>query len=214
MRKCPKCQENKELEEFPIGKKYKDGRKPLCKICYNIVNKEKYYNSDKSREYYEANRNSKLEAVKKYNKDNREYKIKYLKSYRDNDINKLKRRERYKLQIQNELFRFTKLIKSLISNSFKRKGLRKNSKSEDILGCTIVEFQTYIKSKFEDWMTEENWGLYNGEYNYGWDIDHIIPISEAKDIYDVIKLNHFTNLQPLCSKINRDIKKNRTDYDK
>jgi len=24
---------------------------------------------------------------------------------------------------------------------------------------------------------------------------------------DVIKLNHYTNLQPLCSKINRDIKR-------
>ena len=26
---------------------------------------------------------------------------------------------------------------------------------------------------------------------------------------DVIKLNHYTNLQPLCSKINRDVKRNK-----
>ncbi len=61
-------------------------------------------------------------------------------------------------------------------------------------------------------MTWENRGLYNGEFNYGWDIDHIIPISFAKTEEDIIKLNHYTNLQPLCSKINRDIKKDKLDY--
>lgn len=57
-------------------------------------------------------------------------------------------------------------------------------------------------------MTWENKGLYNGELNHGWDIDHIIPTSSAKTEEEVVKLNHYTNLQPLCSKINRDIKKN------
>lgn len=62
-------------------------------------------------------------------------------------------------------------------------------------------------SKFEPWMTWGNRGLYNGELNYGWDIDHIIPVSSAETEEGVIKLNHYTNLQPLCSKVNRDIKK-------
>ncbi len=55
-----------------------------------------------------------------------------------------------------------------------------------------------------------NWnnrGLYNGELNYGWDIDHIIPLSSAKTEEEMILLNHYSNLQPLCSKINRDIKR-------
>jgi len=56
-------------------------------------------------------------------------------------------------------------------------------------------------------MTWENWGLYNGEFNYGWDIDHIIPLSSAKNEEDIIILNHYTNLQPLCSKVNRYIKR-------
>ena len=43
---------------------------------------------------------------------------------------------------------------------------------------------------------------------YMWDIDHIIPVSSAKREEEIIKLNHYTNLQPLCSKINRYIKKN------
>ena len=39
-----------------------------------------------------------------------------------------------------------------------------------------------IQLKKVDWMTWENKGLYSGELNYGWDIDHIIPLSTAKTI--------------------------------
>ena len=62
---------------------------------------------------------------------------------------------------------------------------------------------------FEPWMNWENKGLYNGKLNYGWDIDHKIPVSSATTEEELVKLNHYTNLQPLCSKINRDIKKNK-----
>ena len=83
-----------------------------------------------------------------------------------------------------------------------------------ILWCTLrpqqflQEFKLYLESKFEDWMTWENRGMYNGEFNYGWDIDHIIPVSSAKTEEEILLLNYYTNLQPLCSKVNRDIKKN------
>ena len=56
-------------------------------------------------------------------------------------------------------------------------------------------------------MTWENRGLYNGEFNYGWDIDHIIPTSSANTIEEIYRLNHYSNLKPLCSKVNRDINK-------
>lgn len=39
-------------------------------------------------------------------------------------------------------------------------------------------------------MTWENRGLYNGELNYGWDIDHIIPLSSVNSEEEIIKLNH------------------------
>ena len=60
-------------------------------------------------------------------------------------------------------------------------------------------------------MNWNNYGIYNGEFNYGWDLNHIIPISSAKSEEEIIKLNHYTNLQPLCSKTNRDIKRNIND---
>ena len=56
-------------------------------------------------------------------------------------------------------------------------------------------------------MNWKNWGKYDGNEKSGWDIDHIIPISSAKTEDDILKLNHYTNLQPLCSYINRYIKR-------
>jgi|LakMenE01Jun11ns_1017448.scaffolds.fasta_scaffold9482727_1 hypothetical protein len=99
-------------------------------------------------------------------------------------------------------------LRSSVSGSIRRFLLNKNGQlSEKFLGCSFIELKLYLESKFESWMTWKNRGLYNGEFNYGWDIDHIIPISSAKTEEEIIKLNHFTNLQPLCSKINRDIKR-------
>lgn len=76
-----------------------------------------------------------------------------------------------------------------------------------MLGCSFDKFKSHLESKFESWMSWDNYGKYNGELNYGWDIDHIIPISSATTEEEIIKLNHHTNLQPLCSRVNRDIKK-------
>ena len=91
----------------------------------------------------------------------------------------------------------------MISGSFKRKNISKNDKTEEILGCSIEEFIVYLQSKFEDGMTLEN----HGE----WHIDHIIPLATAQTEEDVIKLCHYTNLQPLWAKDNLT-KKDRLDW--
>ena len=96
-----------------------------------------------------------------------------------------------------------------IREAIKRNNFNKKSKTSDILGCSFNDFKLYLESKFEPWMNWNNYGKYNGELNYGWDIDHIIPVSSAVNEEEIIKLNHYTNLQPLCSRINRDVKIDR-----
>lgn len=140
-------------------------------------------------------RESNLATVKQMNKSNH---IK--RKAKTNEYQNI----RYKV---NPIFRLRKKMANAIGKAFKRNGYPKSSNTEFILGCSFQEFKQYIESKFEPWMNWNNHGLYNGTEGYGWDIDHIIPIASAITEDDVIRLNHYSNLQPLCSKINRDIKR-------
>lgn len=111
-----------------------------------------------------------------------------------------------------EIDRLKSNIRNLIGLSISKRGFIKSRKSFDILGCSPDNLKIYLESKFEIWMNWNNYGKYNGELNSGWDIDHIIPLSSAKTEEDILKLNHYTNLQPLCSKVNRYIKRSRLDF--
>ena len=86
----------------------------------------------------------------------------------------------------------------------------KTGSSESILGCSFEELKQHLESQWQDWMSWDNYGLYNGEENYGWDIDHITPLALCESEADILKLNHFSNLQPLCSYINRYVKKDNS----
>ena len=143
------------------------------------------------------------------------------KKYKSNNQDKVKTyREGYKVrrnQLQQEkkqsdpLFKIKSTIRCRILKAFTRINSKKNSKTTEILGCSYEEFRTHIESLWLSWMNWQNHGFYNGTEGYGWDLDHIIPISSAVTEADVIRLNHYTNLRPLCSKINRDIKRNNPD---
>lgn len=219
---CSKCNEEKVLTEFHVNRNQ-------CKICrkeYLIKYNES--NPNRGKEYYQNNRENFLSYRKKNYAENKEEVKTTTKEYRDNNKEtiKIKKKEYFqknKIEIAKKkriymknkmltdsLFKLKRGVRCLISNSFKNIGLRKNSRTHIILGCTIEEFKTHIESKFESWMTWDNKGNWNGqpkEINVAWDIDHIIPICNAKTIDDVKRLNHYTNLQPLCSYTNRNLKR-------
>jgi len=159
--------------------------------------------------YSNKNREKVLESKKRYSDKNKDGILSKQKIYRNKEENKEKARiylnkRRNVLRKEDPLFRLTERIRSIINRSFNYK---KPMKTAEILGISFKDFKKHLESNFQPWMTWENRGLYNGDFNYGWDIDHIIPISSAKNENDLIRLNHYTNLQPLCSKINRDIKR-------
>ncbi len=164
-------------------------------IDYRKANKEKI--AIRNKEWATNNSDKINEAVKRHRKNNPDkVKEQYNKSVKKRKSN-------------DPLFSLVCRLRSSMSKNLKRFNINKKDRTSDILGCSFEEFKAHLESKFEPWMTWENRGLYNGELNYGWDIDHIIPLSSGKTEEDVLNLSKFTNLQPLCSKMNRDIKKEK-----
>lgn len=205
MRICNKCKIEKDISDFGKSSIKLDGISTICKKCNNYRSR-KYNSENRSKKkesalkYYYKNKDVVDSNSKKWRLSNKEYFIEYQSKYR---------KERVKYDI---VYVLSQKVRKLISNSFLRNKFSKNIKTSEILGCSFEEFKLHLESKFENWMSWENRGIYNGDFNYGWDIDHIVPISSAKSEDDIIKLNHFTNLRPLCSKINRDIKKSTLFY--
>ena len=76
------------------------------------------------------------------------------------------------------------------------------------LGCDIQQLRLYLEHKFWPGMSWDNYGKKSG-----WVIDHIIPFS-AIDVTkrnELLKIIHFTNLQPLWWDDNL-IKSDRVDW--
>jgi hypothetical protein len=211
-----------------------------CRKKYDILNKDRI--KQKGKEWRDQNPNkvkeNNIKSLGKYKYNLTDYKKEWnklnpekLKQYREKYLNNLDINERkkysqtyYRLNSKNlkekrinnyhnnPIFKISTLIRNSINRTFKRGGYSKNSSTLEIIGCSFEEFKSYLESKFEPWMNWENQGKYNGELNFGWDLDHITPIKISKSKEEVILLNHYTNLQPLCSKINRDIKRDLLDF--
>ena len=227
---CSRCNENKSIEKFGKRKNSRDGYYGLCKLCRNSDKKKceinKVYTDDeiniikeKKKVYYFKNRESILKSCKDYRDNNKDAAKEYKSMYYSKNRNKLiKYSSDYhsnRIKIDS-LYKFGYNIRNLIKNSLKSKGYRKDTKTEQILGIDILGFLKYIESKFEPWMNWDNYGDFDGnigkEFNYSWSIDHKVPMCTAKNESEVIILNHYTNLQPLCSRINMCIKRDRLDY--
>ena len=197
---CIICKEKKDLNNFYRNKQNKCGYEGCCKVCsklrikkYCQNNKEKI--KKRSDVYYENNKHELIKKTSDYYKKNKEKVVKRVMLF-----NKNKKQT-------NPLFKLRCNISSLINTTFKRNGYTKNSQSYKILGCSFTDFKNHLERQFTTGMNWENQGQ--------WHMDHIYPVSLAKDEEELIKLNHYTNFQPLwafdnLSKGNKIIEKQLT----
>ena len=212
MKICSVCKVEKDLVEFHKKSGSKDGYRSNCKICsseYNqkIKDRKKEYNKN----YIKENKEELKRKKKIYYKENIEYfkiKNKEIKNKLDKDkkkeydkryYEKLETKEKRKIyrkkRIETDyLYKSIVIIRHRISGSIYNGGYSKNSKTNEILGCSYLEFKIYIENLFIEDMTWENHGK--------WHLDHIIPVSLAKTYDEIIKYNHFSNFQPLWAKDN------------
>jgi len=194
--KCTKCLIIKASIEFYINNRFKNNISYHCKECIR----------EKSRRYHFKNKEKSNARSKKYREHNKEYFYVKKKEWYKNNREKCSKIQKRRLE-NDPLFRFNNRLRTLIRNSFKNNKYSKNinnkpNKTESILGCSIVYFCKYIERKFTEGMSFEN----HGE----WHLDHITPLSSAKNVEDSILLNHYTNFQPLWAADNLK-KSNKTN---
>lgn len=231
-------EENKDLIKIRHRKYQQENIESI-----NLIKKEWYKNNpDKKKEYNkkwneknkgykrnEANKDKDKLSKQKWRKNNPDYHKEYNKKYQEENKEKLNEKNKKYYENNKEklnekdrnrrkndpVYKLSCNIRSMLYNIFIKQGSIKETKSQYIIGISFKELRQHIEKQFQPWMSWDNWGLYNGEFEYGWDIDHIEPLfpeGVKRTEEDIIRLNHYTNLQPLCSKINRDIKKNRLDF--
>ena len=241
-KKCAKCEIIKPFSEYYNCSRSKDGKVSSCKGCeskrkklFYLNNKDKVNsrnriwrdnNPDKVKEqhvnYYNDNKEVIKENHRKYIDSHKEETIAYHKKYRrENRVNiNIKANKRLK---SDETYRLSCLMRTVIRVNFKKNKGTKNVKTIKLLGCSFLDLKNYIESKWslpcnlnqngDVWMNWDNHGLFNGEEYYGWDIDHIIPLLPSMRTKDeLLGLFNFNNLQPLCSYINRCVKRDRLDF--
>jgi len=107
-----------------------------------------------------------------------------------------------------ELVKLASSMRALIRQGYKRKTIKKQTKTIAILGCSWENFKNHL---------EDN--PYGFKINQkGLDLDHIKPISTARTEEDIITLNRYDNFQLIPSYYNRHIKKDkkwdRDDFEK
>lgn len=98
----------------------------------------------------------------------------------------------------DESFKLSCVLRARVRQVIKEKGVKKDSKTADLIGCTFEQCRHHLESKFKPGMSWENHGL-GIEGNLEWHIDHIAPIASF-DLTDPVQQKrcfHYTNLQPL-----------------
>lgn len=174
-----------------------DKTRPYQKERYNKwreENKERV--NRKKRENYAKNKEHFKEYKRRYRKENqeRENDLKR-KNYAENKehYNEYKRQYR-KLQKDNPLFQLAKRIRNRTYSTFRKMKVPKKSKTQEMLGCNWEELKIHIENQFTEGMSWDRLGEIH--------IDHIIPLASATTEEELIKLAHYTNLQPLWAEDN------------
>lgn len=104
-------------------------------------------------------------------------------------------RKKYKT---DPLYKLAYNLRTRILAAIKRgKGI-KQSKTVELLGCTVAEARAHIESL---WQPGMNWSNHN---IHGWHIDHIKPCCtfDLTDLEQQKQCFHYTNLRPLWAKDN------------
>lgn len=172
---CKKCNESKEIGLFRKDEHKPNGIRLQCNKCYKLY-------TDSRREAIRAN--ATLFAINNPDKG-KQYKKKHYESSKIK-IWAYKRNRR----ANDPFYRTTENLRNRIRSAFNKRKWAKNSSTHNLLGADYNTVCNHLISLFTTGMS---WDVIGTEIH----IDHIIPLASANTEAELIKLFHYTNLQPL-----------------
>ena len=183
---CPTCGKEKASESRKVGKDY----------ILNIFNKKhgdfyKYFleGNEKTTDYIDIicpiHGKFKQQIVKHY-------------TYGCNECGHVKSSLK-RTKIPKELKKIHNSIKRRIREVIYKNSFEKTKSSSLIIGCSWIDLKIHLE--------DNKYGFKVSDSNL--DLDHIIPISSAKTIEDVYKLNHYSNFQLLPKEYNQHVKRDK-----
>jgi hypothetical protein len=202
MKVCCKCKIEKNNDEFY-------NKRTECILCakeyrklYYKQNSETFkersklrnkINPEYSKTYQNNNREKFNSTAKKWRDNNPEKSVESSLKWRSKNTTKYNEYQRF-LRSNNEIVNLSSNIRNRLNKYIKQLNIRKNNTTFEIVGCTPQFLKEYLEKQFLEGMSWEN--------RNKWHIDHIIPLSSAKDECEFYKLCYYTNLQPLWASDN------------
>jgi hypothetical protein len=210
-KECTKCNMLKDVCEFRVRRDRKSGYRSSCKEC-DKKSYEKWVNNNLThfkersknynKKYYEDNLDYFKGKNKKYYKENKILCNQNSKNFKEQNPNYRKEYDAKKRQ-EDPIFKIKNNVRVRLYKFLKLKNITKNNKTFNIVGCTPIFLKEYVENQFTNGMSWDKMGQYIH-------IDHIKPLSLAKDEKEVYELCHYSNLQPLWSEDN--LKKSNKYY--
>lgn len=180
-----KVSEVKKLSRLKKIDQYKERAK-----AYRIANKESLLKSEKI--YREINKDVIKARNSKYKSKNRialsQKQSKYQK-LNANMLNAYRRQYIKQRRSTDRMFAVKLNMRTRFKFELAKRGEERSIKANEYLGCSWVFLRDYLAQKFTDGMSWNNYGE--------WHVDHIMPLASATTRGDLIKLCHYSNLQPL-----------------
>jgi hypothetical protein len=163
MRECTNCKEIKPITEYHKHPSSNGHIRRECKVCVNQKNRIKLQGIYNDPEKLRKHRENQRNYFLR-NKDKGEFKV-------NHGVRKL-------------------IIQGFKRNDKDRKVIRKQEKTEKILGCSVPYFVEWIKKQLVDGMSMDNYGKV-------WILGHVVPNGYGLQNEDKINLlNHYKNYAP------------------
>jgi hypothetical protein len=144
---------------------------------------ERYHNDPKYKEAFYARK-----ARYRSKQESKEKAVSYSTKWRKTNPDRFRASKRKNRKIPWNRIKHN--LRNRIADLIKGKASASSS-----VGCNSIALRIHLQEQFKPGMSWDNYGT-------EWHVDHIMPLAAAECEEHLIRLNHFSNLQPLWAKEN------------